>query len=134
MSNLKNIPKTKRGNPAWTKGVSGNPKGRKPKADCLLSCIKSELDSKSINGKQTKEQVIAAALVEMAERGNLKAIELLMSYTIVKPTQQLDLTTKGEAINGKRAIPVSVIDEAMEILYQSGASPTLSGDSLPTPA
>lgn len=71
-------------------GEVRNPHGRKRKADCLISCIKAELDSKSLNG-QTKEQMIASMLVGLAEKGNLKAIDLLMEYTIMKPAQALNL-------------------------------------------
>jgi len=92
---IDNIPKAKRGNPNWVPGVSGNPKGAKKKADCLLSCIRAELAKKSANGVSTKEEMIAAALVQMAEKGNLKAIELVLEYTTVKPTQGLELTGIG---------------------------------------
>ncbi len=80
----------------FKKGNSGNLKGHPRKEDCLLDCIKTELNSKSLNGVTTKEQMIANALVSMAEKGNLKAIEILMSYTTAKPS--IDLTSKGKAL------------------------------------
>ncbi len=82
---------------AWKPGQSGNPAGRKPKADCLLSCIKDELGKNSING-QTKEQMIAAALVQMAERGNIKAIELVLEYTTAKPKTEAGVELKGSMV------------------------------------
>lgn len=78
----------------WKKGQSGNPNGRPKKGDCLLDCIKIELKKKSLNGL-TKEENIVGLLVTMAERGSIKAIELLMSYIIAKPTQGVDLNTRG---------------------------------------
>jgi len=80
------------------KGEVRNPRGRKKNADCLLACIKTELANKSLNGVTTKEQMIASVLVGMAEKGSLKAIEILMTYTAVKPTQGVDLTSKGERV------------------------------------
>ena len=77
-------------------GERRNPKGRPKKADCLIECIKSELSSKALNGISTKEEIIAGILVDKAQRGDLKAIELLMSYTCIKPTQEIGLTTKGK--------------------------------------
>lgn len=85
----------------WQKGQSGNLKGRKKKEDCLLNCIESELATLSNNGR-TKEQNIAAALVQMADFGNLKAIELLLSYTVPKPQAKVELTGKdGGAVTIK---------------------------------
>ena len=91
----------RRGNPAWGKksegtGKSGNTGNHHPKkADCLLSCIKEELAKKSLNGISTKEQMIAAALVGMAEKGNLKAIELVLEYTAVKPKSESSVELSG---------------------------------------
>ncbi len=96
-SQLQNIPinkRNKRGNPAWVKGVSGNPNGRKHKEDCLLSCIKSELEVLDKSGK-TKEQMIATALVQRASDGDLKAIELVLEYTAVKPKAESSVELKG---------------------------------------
>jgi len=104
------------------KGEVRNPNGRPKKTDCLIDCIKSELRSKSLNGL-TKDQMIATILVAMAARGNLKAIELLMSYTTPKPTQALDVTTKGEAIgDGHKDIPPEVFRESLVILAKAGVS------------
>ncbi len=69
----------------WKPGQSGNPNGRKKKADCLLSCIKVELDAIPAGSTLTNEQMIAASLISQARQGNLKAVELLMEYTAIKP-------------------------------------------------
>ena len=71
-----------------------NPNGRPHKEDCLLSCIKDELTKTAPNGR-TNEQLIGAVLVGMATRGNIKAIELMMSYLHAKPSAGLELSTKG---------------------------------------
>ncbi len=82
----------------FKKGQSGNPKGQPRKEDCLLSCIKEELGKTAING-QTNEQLIAGVLVSMATKGNVKAIELMMSYLHAKPTSSMELSSKqGEPI------------------------------------
>ncbi len=73
-------------------GVSGNPAGRKPKADCLLSCIKEELAKPNpLQPNLTNEQLIASMLVSQATKGNIKAIDLMMSYLHAKPTQHVGL-------------------------------------------
>ena len=100
----------------FKKGEVHSPNGRPKKADCLLDCIKEELAKVSLNGKDTNEQLIAAALVSMASRGNTKAIELLMSYTSTKPTAQVDVTSKGEAVKSfVFALPDGVKKTASEL-------------------
>jgi hypothetical protein len=92
--NLMNTDKQKQysGLKPFKPGQSGNPKGRPKKSDCLIDCINKELSSKSVNGVSTREQIIASALVGMAEKGNLKAIEILMTYTTIKPVQAHEIT------------------------------------------
>jgi hypothetical protein len=76
---INNIPVSKRGNPAWKPGVSGNPAGRKHKPDCIVSLLKDLLlePSRFEHGK-TNEQVISEKIIEMASAGNPKMIEILM--------------------------------------------------------
>jgi hypothetical protein len=84
----------------WKKGQSGNPKGRPRKAECLLDCIKSELLRTNISGR-TNEEMIAAALVDLAVRGNLKAIEISLAYTAGKPAQAVVLTGRDAGRHGR---------------------------------
>ncbi len=84
-NSLKNLRPQKSGEP------SRNPNGRPKKENTLLSCIKEELDKLSLNGVQTNAQIISAALVSMATKGNAKAIDLLMEYNCIKPAQALNL-------------------------------------------
>ena len=72
-------------------GEVRNPKGSLKKADCLLDCIKEELSKLSLNGIDTNEQIIAGVLVGMATKGNVRAVELMMSYLHARPAQGIDL-------------------------------------------
>lgn len=78
-------------------GKSGNPDGRPPKEATLISCIKAELEKVEVNG-QTKEQMIASILVKMASQGNLKAIDLLMTYSVAKPTASIEIKEEKEPV------------------------------------
>jgi len=104
-------PKSLKNLKPFKKGQSGHPSGPKPKPDCLISCIKAELAKISINGKDTNEQLIAAALVSSATAGSVKAIELLMAYTISKPAQTIGLTGEGGG-PVKTEITINVSSEA----------------------
>jgi len=107
----------------WKKGVSGNPKGRPCKADCIVSCFKAEGGKLSLNGKQTNDELMASVCVEMATRGNLKAMEIYLNFVAAKPAQEqkVDLTTKGETIgNGHIDIPDQVFADALAIVIKSG--------------
>lgn len=73
------------------KGEVRNPNGRPKQEDTLLSCIKDELDKVTPNGIQTNKQLIGSVLVDMATKGNIKAVELMMSYIHAKPAQGIDL-------------------------------------------
>lgn len=88
-NSLKNLRPQKAGEP------SHNPKGRPHKGDCLLDCIRAELTKASINPALTNEQLIASMLVAQATKGNLKAAEIIMSYTTAKPTASVDVNAKG---------------------------------------
>jgi len=72
--------------------------GRPKKEDCLLSCIQEELTKKSPNGVQTNEQLIAACLVSMATKGNIKAVELMMAYLHSKPVNKTEISGSGSMI------------------------------------
>ncbi len=116
-NSLKNLRPQKAGTP------SHNPKGRPRKADCLVSCLKSEGEKLAPNGKQTNDELIASVLVAMATRGNLKATEIYLSWVAPKPTASVDVTTKGETIgNGHIDIPEQVFRDALAIVIKSGVS------------
>jgi hypothetical protein len=72
----------------WKKGQSGNPKGRPRKANCLLSCIKSELEKRDNNNPElTNVELIAGIVVDKCKAGNEAMIKLLLEYTCQKPVQ-----------------------------------------------
>lgn len=89
-NSLRNLRPQKAGEP------SHNPKGRPHKGDCLLECIIAELAKPSLASGLTNEQLIASMLVAQATKGNLKAAEIIMSYTMRKPTSSVDVNAKGE--------------------------------------
>ena len=94
--------------PHWTKENHPKSPGPPKKEDCLLSCIKESLAKLSLNGKTTREQNIGEALVQKAETGDLKAIEILMSYLHAKPNQGHDVKAVTELLvkwDGNRNAP-----------------------------
>ena len=74
---------------AWTKGQSGNPKGRaaeKPFADALRMEIRASGED------HLKLRAIARTLLEKAEAGDMQAINCLADRSDGKPSQALDVT------------------------------------------
>ena len=71
----------------FTKGASGNPKGRKPREteryflDLFRSCI-SDTDFKDA----------IAVLVRLAKRGNTVAIKIILDYLMGPPVQKSELS------------------------------------------
>ncbi len=74
------------------KGQVLNPKGGPKKEDSLLMCIEEELAKLSLNGKLTRAQMVAMALVDKAEMGDTRAAELFMSYLHARPTTQVGIS------------------------------------------
>ncbi len=87
LTNLKKFGKGENG--------GGNPAGRQKAEDVLVSCLKAGLVDRSGNGK-TRAQNISDILLDMSEHGDIRAIDLVMSYTCVKPEQGNKLS--GEVI------------------------------------
>jgi len=83
--NLKNFPK----------GVSGNPKGR-PKLPDLKEILAEVLGTEK-NGK-TGTQRIIDKLQTKAEKGDIRAAELIMDRGYGKVKTPIDVTTLGEKI------------------------------------
>jgi len=72
--------KNKGGNPAWKKGVSGNPNGRPPGGTSIAEKFRKVLAEKSIlNAKITREDMIIHQAVLDAEKGDDKAREFVMN-------------------------------------------------------
>lgn len=71
-------PNHRRGNPAWTKGKSGNPNGA-PKKELAWSKILTSVGEESNpETKRTKRQEVARKLYEAAMQGNVVAAKLIM--------------------------------------------------------
>ena len=88
----------RRGNPAWGKGVSGNPAGRKPK-EKLLSWYLSEMLGKDADfiapgagpDDKTWLQLVAKAMLLQAAKGNVQAAELIFERLEGKVKDTLDI-------------------------------------------
>lgn len=65
----------------WKLGQSGNPRGRPPKDICITSLVKEFL-AKEAQGGKTHAQLVAEAIVKLAEdyrfKGNVSAIKELL--------------------------------------------------------
>lgn len=98
------------GNKPFQKGQSGNPAGR-PK----LRDIKEVLTD-LLSQEKNKQQLVDAVMnvvVNKALKGDLKAADMLLSYTYGKPTQKTEITGadgeridfKVEVVQGEKNIP-----------------------------
>jgi hypothetical protein len=69
----------KRGNPNWTKGKSGNPKGRPLVGNSLAECMREYLESKEKGNSLTRKQDLVAKLYKSALGDNpVPAARLIM--------------------------------------------------------
>ena len=70
--------RNKGGNPAWVKGVSGNPNGRPVVGDSLAEQVRAILhQSVSKTAKRTNLEAILAKAVTQAKKGDYRAREFL---------------------------------------------------------
>lgn len=77
----------------WKKGQSGNPAGRKPKAETLTTCIKEYLEGKPKGEKRTRAQMLAEALVEKALTMEQWAVREVLDRVLGKPKQTVEQTS-----------------------------------------
>jgi hypothetical protein len=81
----------------FKKGQSGNPKGRPPIRD--IKVVLQELLSQEKNGTQLIDGLMSV-VVNKALKGDLKAVDMLLSYTFGKATQRTEITgSEGEKID-----------------------------------
>jgi len=81
----------------FKKGQSGNPKGRPPIRD--IKVVLQELLSQEKNGTQLIDGLMSV-VVNKALKGDLKAVDMLLSYTFGKATQRTEITgAEGEKID-----------------------------------
>lgn len=84
----------------WKKGESGNPNGRR---NAYTDLIKDFSFSKV--GERERREVVIAKLFQLAERGDLRAIQFIVERLEGKALERQERTTKSEPIQ------VMVIDE-----------------------
>ncbi len=90
----------KRGNPAWVKGVSGNPKGKPPKLFCMTSCLK-DIGEKLLNekidvSKLTYKEAAALAMWKQAIKGETQAYNTIADRTEGRVKEIHDVNMAGE--------------------------------------
>lgn len=98
------------GNKPFQKGQSGNPAGRPKLRD--IKEVLTDLLSQEKNKQQLVDAVMTV-VVNKALKGDLKAADMLLSYTYGKPTQKTEITGadgeridfKVEVIQGEKNIP-----------------------------
>jgi hypothetical protein len=90
VGNIKNLKPFK-------KGQSGNPKGR-PKSLPKLEKLIIEILGEEEDGESSAKAIIKA-LTKKAEKGDIRAAELLLERAYGKTKTEIDLTSKGEGIN-----------------------------------
>ena len=84
----------------WKKGQSGNPNGRR---NAYTDLIK-EFSFTKVNDKERRE-VVVSKLFQLAERGDLRAIQFIVERLEGKALERQERTTKSEPIQ------VMVIDD-----------------------
>ena len=87
-------------NSMWKKGQSGNPNGRR---NAYTDLIK-EFSFTKVNEKERRE-VVVSKLFQLAERGDLRAIQFIVERLEGKALERQERTTKSEPIR------VMVIDD-----------------------
>ena len=85
----------------WKKGQTGNPEGRR---NAYTDLIK-EFSFTKVNEKERRE-VVVSKLFQLAERGDLRAIQFIVERLEGKALERQERTTKSEPIQ------VMVIDDA----------------------
>ena len=87
----------------WKKGESGNPNGRR---NAYTDLIKEFSFSKT--GEKERREVVVSKLFQLAERGDLRAIQFIVERLEGKALERQERTTKSEPIQ------VMVIDDKLD--------------------
>ena len=77
----------------WKKGESGNPNGRKNAYTDLIR----EFSFQKVNDKERRE-IILQKLFQLAERGDLRAIQFIVERLEGRALERQERTTKSEPI------------------------------------
>jgi hypothetical protein len=105
------MPKKENLRPPWQKGQTGNPNGR-PKDELreiktvIADLLKQQNNQQLVDGLMT-------VVVNKALKGDLKAVDMLLSYCYGKPTQRTEITGadgekidfKVEVLQGEKTLP-----------------------------
>ena len=84
----------------WEKGESGNPNGRRNAYSDLIK----DFSFQKVNEKERRD-IIVSKLFQLAERGDLRAIQFIVERLEGKALERQERTTKSEPIQ------VMVIDD-----------------------
>ena len=87
----------------WEKGESGNPNGRR---NAYTDLIKKFSFTK--HGEKERREVVVSKLFQLAERGDLRAIQFIIERLEGKALEPQERTTKSEPIQ------VMVIDDQLD--------------------
>ena len=77
----------------WKKGESGNPNGRRNAYTDLIR----EFSFQKVNDKERRE-IILSKLFQLAERGDLRAIQFIVERLEGRAVERQERTTKSEPI------------------------------------
>lgn len=99
-------------NPAWVKGVSGNPGGR-PKNDESMSAILRQLLATPGKDGVTPREAIMRKLITKAQAGELDAMKLLLERSEGKVPERKEHTG---ADAGPITITVTYTDRAIDTM------------------
>ena len=77
----------------WKKGESGNPNGRRNAYTDLIR----EFSFQKVNDKERRE-IILSKLFQLAERGDLRAIQFIVERLEGRAIERQERTTKSEPI------------------------------------
>ena len=77
----------------WKKGESGNPNGRRNAYTDLIR----EFSFQDVHGRERRE-IILSKLFQLAERGDLRAIQFIVERLEGKALERQERTTKNEPI------------------------------------
>lgn len=85
---------------AWKPGQSGNPNGRPPKGHSITETIKEMMGE-----KPEIRRALGTKLIELALKGDMAAIKLLMGYMDGMPVQPTELTGRNGGPLELTAVP-----------------------------
>jgi len=99
----------------FKKGQSGNPKGRPKSALRDIKDVLKDLLSQEKNGTQLIDGLMSV-VVNKALKGDLKAVDMLLSYTFGKATQRTEITgAEGEPIEVKHDLSKLNVNELKQL-------------------